>query len=339
MGNIHRDIFQHTAKQPGVHEIRFNRQTALLEIQKSILRCLAYFDMFSYPLLQDEVHRFMDRQASVQEVLAALHELLLQESIFCFEGYYTLRNDAYTVPARLQRNRRADTLLATAYRIGKRLSRFPFVRGVGISGSLSKHCADEHSDIDFFIITSPNRLWIARTLLHCLKKISFLTGRQHWYCMNYFIDEDALALPEQNMFIAVELVTLKPVSGQAMQQLLAQNSWAYRYLPNYTPVYFPVHNRQPWHQLFAEYLLNNRIGAYIDNMLMRFTRQRWLDKQRRGKCNSRGELMSLCVHKHYGKPDPGNFQQKIMELYAAKCRYAETLLPVQEIHFLRKEII
>jgi hypothetical protein len=91
--------------------------------------------------------------------------------------------------------------------------------------------------------------------------------------------------------------------------------------------------------LFAEYLLNNRIGAYIDNMLMRFTRQRWLDKQRRGKCNSRGELMSLCVHKHYGKPDPGNFQQKIMELYAAKCRYAETLLPVQEIHFLRKEII
>jgi hypothetical protein len=94
------------------------------------------------------------------------------------------------------------------------LYRFPFVRGIGISGSLSKNYADEDADIDFFIITSRNHLWIARTFLHGLKKLSFLVGKQDWYCMNYFIDEEALVIAEKNIFTATEVVTLKPVCGE-----------------------------------------------------------------------------------------------------------------------------
>ena len=44
------------------------------------------------------------------------------------------------------------------------IAAFPFVRAVGISGSLSKQYADENSDIDYFIITAANRLWIAKNL-------------------------------------------------------------------------------------------------------------------------------------------------------------------------------
>ena len=58
-----------------------------------------------------------------------------------------------------------------------------------MSGSLSKHFADEKSDIDFFIITSANRLWIARTCMHLFKKVSYIAGKQHWFCMNYYVDE------------------------------------------------------------------------------------------------------------------------------------------------------
>src|SRR2546430_6574247 len=89
------------------------------------------------------------------------------------------------------------------------------------------------TDIDFFIITSANRLWIARTCMHLFKKLTFLTGRQHWYCMNYYIDEEALNIEEHNIFTATELITLLPVCGNGtMQRFFQMNSWVSVYFPN-----------------------------------------------------------------------------------------------------------
>ncbi len=118
------------------------------------------------------------------------------------------------VKRRQQGNLRAEQLLPKAMKIGRFLSVFPYVRGIGISGSLSKMYAHEKADFDFFIITKANRLWIARTFMHLFKKLTFLTGKQHYYCMNYYLDEKALKLRDQNIYTAVEAITLIPVSGK-----------------------------------------------------------------------------------------------------------------------------
>ena len=52
----------------------------------------------------------------------------------------------------------AATLLARAEKIAKLFYKFPYVRAVGVSGSVSKNFADENADIDYFIITKANRL-------------------------------------------------------------------------------------------------------------------------------------------------------------------------------------
>ncbi|MEI9810645.1 MAG: hypothetical protein WDO16_23755 [Bacteroidota bacterium] len=146
-----------------------------------------------------------------------LEQLVAEGTIFRIAEFYLLQNDSALVKRRREGNQRAGQLLPKAMRIGRFLSRFPYVRGVGISGSLSKMYADEKADIDFFIITKANRLWIARTFMHLFKKLTFLTGRQHLYCMNYYIDEKALKLGEQNIYTAIETVTLLPAGGNAMQ--------------------------------------------------------------------------------------------------------------------------
>src|SRR5690606_39126981 len=103
---------------------------------------------------------------------------------------------------------------------------FPFVAFVGISGSLSKGFAAADGDFDFFIITSANRLWICRTLLHLFKKLSFLAGAQHRFCMNYFIDISHAAIEERNRYTAIELSSLIPVCGlKVYQHFLSQNKW------------------------------------------------------------------------------------------------------------------
>jgi predicted nucleotidyltransferase len=110
--------------------------------------------------------------------------------------------------------------------VGRLLIKFPFVRGVGISGSLSKNFADDKSDIDLFIITEKDRLWIARTLMHCFKKLTFLANRQHHYCMNYYVDEQQLQIAEKNIYTAIEVDTLIPLEGDVVfEQFYTANTW------------------------------------------------------------------------------------------------------------------
>ena len=84
---------------------------------------------------------------------------------------------------------------------------FPFVRGVFLSGSISKGFMSESDDIDYFIITAPGRLWLTRTLLILFKKI-FLFNSFRNFCLNYFIDSENLYIPEHNRYTATEIVFL-----------------------------------------------------------------------------------------------------------------------------------
>ncbi|MEQ1678123.1 MAG: hypothetical protein ABL876_15555, partial [Chitinophagaceae bacterium] len=186
--------------------------------EEAVLKTLAYFDIFHYPLTQTEIHTFLPATVSPARVEQALARLLEQQTIFQHDGFFSLHNNPLLVHRRMKGNEKAVELLAKGQQIGRFLYQFPFVKAVGISGSLSKNFAGQKADIDFFIITSANRLWIARTLMHLYKKLTFLTGRQHLHCMNYYVDEQAFVLEERNVFTATELKTVLPVSGDKDMQ-------------------------------------------------------------------------------------------------------------------------
>ncbi len=65
-------------------------------------------------------------------------------------------------------------------------------------------------------------------------------------------------------------------------------------------------------------LFNNRLGNWIDNVLMNITAKRWQKKVQQKKLNTRGIIMCLDTGKHYAKPDPKNFQEKILSRYENK---------------------
>jgi hypothetical protein len=51
---------------------------------------------------------------------------------------------------------------------------------------------------------------------------------------------------------------------------------------------------------------------------MRITQKRWLKKEFRQKKNESGNIMSMLVDKHYSKPNPFFFQNKVIEKYHAR---------------------
>ncbi len=194
------------------------------------------------------------------------------------------------------------------------------MKGVAVSGSLSKNFADEDSDIDFFLITEKNRLWTARTLLHLLKKFSFLFRREDWFCMNYFVDEEALEIREKNVYTAVEVATLLPLRGvEAFAAFFAANRWSREFLPNHgLRVSYVRETPRPWLKSACEWLLRNPAGDGLDRLLMRLSLGRWAAKTSRGQRNKKGLVMGMDGGRHYAKPNPAAFQEKLVGLYEKK---------------------
>ncbi|HEY4154140.1 MAG TPA: hypothetical protein VGM24_01900 [Puia sp.] len=288
------------------------------DLTDSILKVLAYFDLFDYPLRKEEIFAFLDQPVQPVVLSEALEELLERENIFLFQPFYSIRDNKELACRRVTGNLRAQPLLRIGNRISRILYQCPYVRAIGISGSLSKNFAAEDADIDYFIITRSDRLWIARTMLHLIKKFSFLLGRQHWFCMNYFIDEEALEIEEKNIFTAIELLTLLPLRGNScLNEFYSGNTWTKEFCPNYrnrsAAADGPVSDSRL--KKILESLFDGRAGDWLDNYFMRLTSRRWKKKEGLQKRSVKGNLMSLQTGKHFSKPNPGLFQKEILRLY------------------------
>jgi hypothetical protein len=297
-----------------------------MPLRHSVLKVLAYFDLFNYPVLAEEILYFLDQEAEWPGLVTELEALTAEKCLFRTGNFYSLQDNPALAELRLRGNRRADELLQVAARISQRLFQFPYVRGVGISGSLSKHYADENADIDYFIITRSNRLWIARTFMHLFKKLSYLRGRQHWYCMNYYVDEDALEIKEKNIFTATEMITLLPASGNGgLVRFFDANDWTADYFPHYRERQRVAQGpyRVSFLKRTLEKLLDNRLGDILDDFFQRLTSRRWKKKEERGDVNEKGHRISLQNDKHFSRPNPKIFQKKVLTAYAQKLRELE----------------
>lgn len=289
---------------------------------QNILKTLGYFDLFQYPLTRPEISVFHPAVVPLQELETALETLLTEKTVFRLDEFYSLSNDHLLVERRRRGNLLAVKQLKTAQRVAKFLSRFPYVKAVAVSGSLSKNFASDKTDIDLFIITAPNRLWIARTCMHLFKKLTFLTGRQHRYCMNYYVDEQEPEITEKNIFTAIEIITLLPMQGRSsLDEFIAANEWVKKY--------FPAHHFQPGEipeiqpgflRKTFERIFNGRMGDRFDRWLMKITKARWQKKADKRQLNSKGIRMGMVVGRHFSKPDPRNFQDKVIERYQVRVQ-------------------
>lgn len=291
-------------------------------VTHDILKTLAYFDHFSYPLTIEDLCLFACQNYDPSEIERAVNELISRGIIFRFKQFYSLQNNRALVDKRLKGNRMAIQQLVIAEKAARLLSRFPFVVAVAVSGSLSKYYADENTDIDFFIITKANRLWIARTFMHLFKKLTFLIGKQHWFCMNYYVDEEGLEIPEKNIFTAMEIVTLLPMQGFGnFKNFNEANQWTKDYFPAHHP---KLKTERQIKKGFGckcfERIFDSGFGDIIDQWLMKATDKRWKKKTESGKVNADNFPIRMMVNRHFSKPDPANLQARVIERYEKRVK-------------------
>ncbi len=289
-------------------------------LQLNILQTLAYFDIFQYPLTNEETRQFLAVETSQQVIDEQLATLVEEEVIYCIGGYYSLQDNLFMAYRRRNGNNKAVTEIQKAVKAARILAKFPFVEGLALSGSLSKNFADKNTDIDFFIIAKANRLWIARTLMHVFYKLAVVAGKRRWFCMNYYVDEVGMEIEEKNIFTAMEIITLIPMQGPGTVTAFAViNQWTKNYFPGYQGKNNGAYEiKRGFSRSFIEMLFNGKMGDAADNWLMRLTAKRWKSKKHSANRNEKGVCMGMLAGKHFAKPDPKNFQYSILEQYDKK---------------------
>lgn len=287
-----------------------------MELCEPIISTLLYFDYFKYPLKLHELHQFLNQKSTIHKVKKSLNELIKLKIIYVHKQYYALsENIVEWVGVREKNFALSQKYWIKAYQYSNFIAKFPYVRAVFISGSLSKNNTNYDGDIDYFIITKNNRLWICRTLLILFKKI-FLFNSKKYFCVNYFISEQHLNIPDENCFVAMELFTMRLMYQEEdfRTKVLQNNQWAIKLLPNYDLTHYhygQLTQKRVWYKKILETLLNNAVGTRLDNLFHRITFHKW--KKKFAYLPEIAFEVAFRSLKHSSKHHPHQYQQKVTE--------------------------
>ena len=270
----------------------------------------------------EEIFNFSSSN-SIEIIENELSQLVKKKIIHKVDDYYLFENEKEVIERRKKGNEMAKNALKKAKKMSNFISNFPFVKGVGISGSLSKGYYDKDSDIDYFIITENHRLWVARTILILFKKI-FLLNSKKYFCVNYFLSMNSLEIKEKNRFTATELTTLIPMCGkQEFQKFFKENEWVSNFFPNVSISTDEINEiKKPFVIKAFQSIFKNGLGDKLDDFFLKITLKKWESKFK--NYDAKEFKVALRSTKGVSKHHPSNYQKKVIDRLNGKYEEFET---------------
>lgn len=192
-------------------------------------KTLTYADIFDYPLTREEVYRWLIKGDSFTRV---------KESPY----WNYLPGRAKLVALRQRREQSSKIKFAKLKKIIFVFKLIPWIKLVCVTGALAMNNADKNDDMDLMIVTAKNRLWLTRLIISLLLLPHLRGGRMDSskvadrICINLWLDESALAIKQQDLYIAHEVCQAQPIfeRDNTYQKFINSNLWFKQFLPNWT---------------------------------------------------------------------------------------------------------
>jgi hypothetical protein len=284
-------------------------------MEKAILQTLIYADIFDYPLKAWEIHKWLiKKKASLSEVEKGLRRLTRRAQILERDGYYVLKGRSSLFHRRLEKVSSSQQYLRDAVFICKIMKIIPWIRLIGISGNLAMENAGEKDDIDLFVITKKNRLWLSR---FCILVILGLLERRRTkgvgklqaagkFCLNLLLEEDQLEQERKDLYIAHEVLQMRVLweRKSTYESFLLSNEWVFRFLPNWISVrplgkVSKVKKEQSQSALFSNV-----------EQILRFLQLRYM-----GMPTKQERVGQVAVYFH-----PEDMQPKVLKEFERRCK-------------------
>ncbi len=217
-------------------------------LETAILKTVAYFDIFDYPLTTFEIWQYLEQKTTLSEVIT-----ILQNSTLPLEkkfGFFFLPGRIELVAIRQERYRISDKKIKKLKRRLYLIQWLPGIELICLANNIGTHNLRRQSDNDLFIITRQGRLWTTKlwaTLILALTHLRPTTKHNtDRLCLSFLIDDSALDLSscrlETDAYFTYWLAGLVPLYGNQnlYKKLLNTNQWFSDALPNWSLV-----NNQP----------------------------------------------------------------------------------------------
>lgn len=266
-------------------------------LRDSIIKTLAYFDLADYPLTKEELFSFLWQPPviSYPEFLDALASLNIDSKF----GYYFLPGREAIVEERRRKLLISEQKLTIARRAAKIIKSVPFLRAVFVCNSTGAEQANKDSDVDFFIVTEKNRIWITRLLVTFLLELFRFrrVGKRvknkvclSFYVTVYNLDLANFRVADDDIHFAYWINQMLPIFDPEDYYLkfLHVNQWVKTYLPNANP------------KQTSSYLLKipeSRLGKIWKKMWEKMWQGSYGDL-----INSQAKKIQLAKMKYSGKP-------------------------------------
>jgi len=301
-----------TVENPTFDSMSMNTDT----VKDQLLDKIIYFSLFNHPLRIDELEKFMPEYIGDSESISNVIKSI--EGISISDGYILLNN--YTckkdIENRIKYEKSCKAILPKLDSNSRLISKFPFVRSIAISGSVSKGVFKEDGDIDYFVITKPNRLWVCRTFLIAYKKLFRLNSKKY-FCLNYFVSEESLEIPDHNIYTSTEVAFLAPVFGQkTFDQFIKANHWYKQIHPwkDSIKIDFKLTpNSESKIKSISERALGGKIGEKLDVFFMNLSLKRW--KSKFPDFDDDKMELAMRTKRNISKHHPSNFQERVIQQF------------------------
>lgn len=212
-------------------------------LRDSIKKTLNYFDLADYPLTREELFWYLWQPPVLTYDDFCL--FLANENNSFWEtagGYYFLTGRSEIVKRRQERLWPSELKLKKALAAAKKILSVPFIRAVFVCNSVGMGQAEDNSDIDFLIITAPERIWLVRFFTNFILR---LWGKRTYgakvadrVCLSFYLDEKHLSLSnyraaEDDIHFAYWIHQMIPIFDpqNIYQKFLESNNWVKKYLP------------------------------------------------------------------------------------------------------------
>lgn len=284
-------------------------------MEKAILQTLIYADIFEFPLKAWEIHKWLiKKKASLPEVEKGLRRLLKRGAILEKDGMYVLRGKGRLFKKRLDKIGPSQRYLHDAEMICKIMKIVPWIKLIGISGNLAMENAEEKDDIDLFVITKKNRLWLSRffslVILALLErrrtKGDTRTSAAGKFCLNLLLEEDQLEQERKDLYIAHEVLQMRVLwdRSNTYEQFLLSNEWVFGFLPNWISV-------KPLKKQSKE-----KKNTRVSNLFSLFERfLRFLQLRYMGIPEKQERVGVVAVYFH-----PEDMQPKVLKEFEIRCK-------------------
>jgi hypothetical protein len=199
----------------------------------AIARSVLFAALFDYPLSVAQLRQTLIESSltpSEIELIYARSEPL-QEMIEHRQGFFFPRDRRDLVCERRRREARSRVFLDRHRRLLSAICALPYVEMVALSGSIAHLNLDGAGDLDLFIVTRGRHVWSVTVAVVVIAK---LLRRRPTTCANFVLADSALALDQQDLFSASQIIHLKPLVGAEMyRRFVAANPFVSRFYPNF----------------------------------------------------------------------------------------------------------